>query len=236
MWYASDEPMPSTTSTPNAVVPLAVQLRGQRLAGRRAQPQAAQVLCGRLGVGDHRAHHRRHVHQDRRPVAGDQLEDPVGRGALGERDARAADAERVQRGEVAGVAEEQLRHRQHDVVRAEVEHAAGVAVVAEHRARRGVHARLGRAGAAGGELPDRDVVLRGRRGVQGVRRLRGERAQVVLVRAEVGVADDQQAVAALATPRASGRASPGRPRRPRRRCSRGSSGSPWPAGTCTPRR
>ena len=63
-----------------------------------------------------------------------ELEDPLRRRALGEDDPGGADAERVQRGQVARVAEEQLRHRQHDVVLPDVEHAAGVPVEAEQRA------------------------------------------------------------------------------------------------------
>ena len=43
-------------------------------------------------------------------MLGDQLEDSLRRRALGEDDAGGADAERVERGQVARVAEEELRH------------------------------------------------------------------------------------------------------------------------------
>ena len=112
---------------------------------------------------DHLGHHRRDVDEDRRAVLGDQLEDPLRRRALGEDDACGADAERVERGQVARVAEEELRHRQHDVVLADAEHAARVPLVAEHRAVHGMDGALRLPRAAGRELPERDVVLRRRR-------------------------------------------------------------------------
>ena len=96
-------------------------------------------------------------------MLGDQLEDPLRRRALGEDDPGAADAERVERGQVARVAEEELRHRQHDVVLADPEHALRVPVVAQHRAVHGMDGALRLAGAPGRELPERDVVLRRRR-------------------------------------------------------------------------
>ena len=73
-----------------------------------------------------------------------------------------ADPEREQCRQVAGIPEEQLRHRKDDVVRAETEHALRVALKADDRAARRVHAGLRLAGAPGGELPDRDVVARRR--------------------------------------------------------------------------
>ena len=124
--------------------PAVVQLLRQRLARGRAQAHrhARSCVCG-LRMGDHLRHHRRDIDKDRRPVLGDQLEDPLGRGALGEDDPGGADAEREERGEVARVAEEELRHGEHDVVVPEVEHAARVPVEAEHRAVRGVDAAFG---------------------------------------------------------------------------------------------
>ena len=108
------------------VEPAVVQLARQRLAGRRAHAQTGHVRCLAPAMSDgvdHLRHHRRHVDEDRRPVLGDQLEDPLRRRALREDDPRAADAERVERGQVARVAEEELRHGQHDVVLADPEHA-----------------------------------------------------------------------------------------------------------------
>ena len=124
MWYASDEPIPSTTSTPNAsshlrcssagsASPADVHSRSELRSCVDAEGCAtiALIIVGTFTriVGR---------------MPGDQLEDPLDGRAFRERDARAADAERVQRGQVPCVAEEQLRHRQHDVVRADVEHAA----------------------------------------------------------------------------------------------------------------
>ena len=233
--------MPSSTSTPNAVQPAAVQLLRQRLARRGAQPQARQVVVGLL---EHRADHRRHVDEDRRPVAGDELEDPLGRRALGEDDPSGADAERVQRRQVARVAEEQLRHRQHDVVLADVEHAARVVLEAAQRRLSAVHAGLGHAGRAGRELPDRDVVGRGGRGVERVRRLRDERVEARLALAQLVGRDAHRQQRARPGPVAQlgarlahaveRRRVDHAPRRPA--CSRGSTRSPWPAGRCRPRR
>ena len=108
---------------------------------------------------DHRRHHRRHLHHDGRAVQRDQLEEPLRRRPLGEDDPGAADAERKERGQVARVAEEELRHGQHDVVLGQAEHAECVPLEAEERVVRGMHRRLRRAGAPGRELPEGDVVL-----------------------------------------------------------------------------
>ena len=102
-------------------------------------------------------------------MLGDQLEDPLRGRALREDDPGGADAERVERGQVARVAEEELRHRQDDVVLADSEHALRVPVVAQHRAVHGMDGALRLAGAARRELPERDVVLRRRRGLELVR-------------------------------------------------------------------
>ena len=75
-------------------------------------------------------------------MLGDQLEDPLGRRALGEDDPGGTDAERVERGQVARVPEEELRHGEDDVVLADIEHAARVPLVAEHRAVHGMDGAL----------------------------------------------------------------------------------------------
>ena len=64
-------------------------------------------------------------------MLGDQAEDPLRGRALREDDPRGADAERVERRQVARVAEEELRDGQDDVVLADPEHAARVPLVAQ---------------------------------------------------------------------------------------------------------
>ena len=197
-----------------------------RGAGRTG-PASGPAMSGWV---DHRRHHRRNLDEDRRAVLGDQLEDPLRRRALGEDDARAADAERVQRGQVARVAEEELRHRQDDVVLADSEHAPRVPVEAEHRAVHGMDGALRLPRAAGRELPDRDVVLRRRR------RSSSSDASRRAARTEL--------LARRRAPAARRRPAPARSLAcvvvgdddPRVACTRGSRRSPSAAGTCTPRR
>ena len=129
---------------------------------------------------DHLRHHRRNVDEDRRAVLGDQLEDPLRRRALGEDDPGAADAERVERGQVARVPEEELRHRQHEVVLADPEHALRVPVVAQHRAVHRVDGAFRLPGAPGRELPERDVVLRRRRRLELVRHVCEARVELLV--------------------------------------------------------
>ena len=127
-------------------------------------------------------------------MTGDQPEDPLGCRALGEDDAGCADTERIERGKVTRVTEEQLRHGQHQVVLTDVEHPAGVPVEAQQRAVGGVHARLGFTGAARRELPDGDVVACRRRRLQGFRGLADEGVEAPLAGAEIvrRDADDEQ--------------------------------------------
>src|SRR4029079_18449136 len=106
----------------------------------------------------------------------DQLKDPLGRRALGEDDPRAADAEGVERGQVARVAEKELRDRQHDVVLADPEHALRVPSAAEDGAVHRVDGALGLARRPRRELPEGDVALRRRRWIEVVRELVEPRA------------------------------------------------------------
>ncbi len=95
-------------------------------------------------------------------MLGDQLEDPLRRRALGKDDPGGTDPERVERGKVTRVPEEELRNGEDDVVRPEIEDAARVPLEAEHRAVGGVDRSLRLPRRACRELPERDVVL-GRR-------------------------------------------------------------------------
>ena len=113
-------------------------------------------------------------------MLGDQLEDPLRRRALREDDPRAADAERVERGQVARVPEEEFRHGQHDVVLADPKHIACVPLVAEDGTVHGMDGALRPAGAARSELPERDVVLRGRRRLELVRKLLEPRPKLIV--------------------------------------------------------
>jgi hypothetical protein len=152
MWYASDDPMPSITSTPKVLSHL---------------------------MRDHRTHHGRHVDQDRRSIVGDQFEHQPGRAAFGERDSRASGPERKERHQIPRVTEEQLRHGQNPVFGTDREYSLGIPLEALKWTARGVHTSLGRAGAAGGELPDSDVVEIGRRGFELTRGGADQRAEVV---------------------------------------------------------
>ena len=96
---------------PERLEPAVVQVPRQRFAGRGAEAQAREILGRGIRVVDHLRHHRRDVDEDRRPVLGDEPEDPLRGRALREDDPGAADAERVQGGQVARVAEEELRDR-----------------------------------------------------------------------------------------------------------------------------
>ena len=169
-------------------------------------------------------------------MALDQLEHQLGRRAVGEHDPGRADAEREQRRHVAGVAEEQLRDRQHDVIGLHVEHPARVRLEAEQRRRHPVDARFRPAGAAGRELPDRDRIPVGRSGLQSGGRLSHERIERELAGAQLLCRhpDDEQpsGVARLSESR---QACCRRPPPPPRACSRGSTRSPWSGGTCRPR-
>ncbi len=159
---------------PEGVVPALVERFGQGLAGGGAQPQAAQIMSGGVGVIEHRLHHRGYVDEDGGPVARDQLEDQIGRGPVRKDDAAGANAEGEQGREVAGIAEEQLRHREDHVLGTDAQHASRVCVIAEQRAPRRVHARLGLTGATGGELPERDVVGTRGRGIEAGRLARDQ--------------------------------------------------------------
>jgi hypothetical protein len=87
-------------------------------------------------------------------------------GSCWEHDPRGADREGEERREVARVAEEELRHGQDDVVLADAENALRVPLAAEDGAVRRMDGRLWLTCAPGRELPDRDVVLGGRSGVE----------------------------------------------------------------------
>ena len=108
MWYASDRADPVQHLD-------AERLGSQRSCSsgalRPAEVQEARRRGIVLGMLEHLGHHRRNVGEDRRPVLGDQLEDALGGRALREDDPRGADGEREERSEIAGVAEEELRHR-----------------------------------------------------------------------------------------------------------------------------
>ena len=217
----------------------AMHLGGQRLAGGHDEAQAREVglLCSRMS--EHLRHHRRHVDEDRRPVALDQLEDALRGRPLREDDPGRTDPEREQRGHVAGVAEEELRHRQHPVALLVSEHASGVALEGDHGVVRSVHGRLRRPRAAGGELPQRLVVLRRRRRLEvvGLPRRRCRRTgsppdAAPPRRRRAGAAGRRGS----RSPRAWARAWSRRRRRPAPRCTPRSSDSPSPAGTCRPPR
>ena len=174
------------------------------------------------GMLEHLGHHRRNVDEDRRPVLGDQLEDALGGRALREDDPGGADGEREERGEIAGVAEEELRHREDHVVLAEAEDVLRVPLAAED-AVRGMDGRLRLPGRARRELPDRDVVLGGWRRISssGMPSRKPSRATTHLSR-PCDLADRPLGLLV-------------HDHDPRARVVPGSTRSPSAGGTCTPR-
>ena len=70
------------------VEPAPVNLRWQRLPRGKTQPQREVALVG-ARVLEHRAHHGRDLHHDRRAMQLDQVEEQLGRRAVAEDDAGA---------------------------------------------------------------------------------------------------------------------------------------------------
>ena len=139
--------------------PALAEMRRQRLAGRDAQPQpvgagaAAHVL-----VREQRGVERRHAVEDRRAVPAHELEHAVGRRPRRQQHGGGADRHRERHGVAHAVGEEQLRGREHDVVRADADHALAHQPRRAHR--RGVHVldALGVAGRARRVHPERHLV------------------------------------------------------------------------------
>ncbi len=155
-----------------AIAPALVQLLGQRLARRDAEPEGREVEPAlRLLHLQHRRVQGRHAEEERRPVPGDQLEHGVGRRAVRMEHGLAAHVEREVTGVAEAVGEEQLRRREDAVLLGHLEHLPRVRVAAVHHVVLEVNGALGPARRPGRVEPERGVVLR-RRG----RRERGRRA------------------------------------------------------------
>src|SRR5262245_32555667 len=144
------------------LLPAAVELGGERLPGRDADPQAREVVPRRLRMGDHRVDHRRDRGEDGRPPRVDLLEERLGGAPLREEAGARPDGEGEHQVRAGGVAEEELRDGDRDVRLPHPEDPLGVGLDVEGEVAVVVHCRLRAPRASGREEPAREVVASGR--------------------------------------------------------------------------
>ena len=159
--FVAEEYLPKTRTTDPRAYALylqAVQLGRQRFTGGQHQAQRFQVARFRPGQVQHGVDHRGHRREDRRPAAFDHVEEPRRLALLVEEHARGADGEREQQVGAGRVAEEQLRHRHRDVVRAKTEDAFPVQVCGVGKRSMCLHDTFRPSCRAAAEQPDCRVV------------------------------------------------------------------------------
>ena len=154
-----------------ALVPAAIELRRQRLARRHAEAERREVEPP-LGLlrGEHRGVERRDAEEDRGTLTRDQLEHRVRRRPLRVQHALPADAHREVARVAEAVGEEELGGRVHLVGRPEAEHLLRIGLGGDDHVVVEVDGSFGAARRARGVQPERDVVARGGRGLEGAGR------------------------------------------------------------------
>ncbi len=121
----------------------------------------------------------------------------LGRRRLGEEDRRGADGEGEQQVRAGGVAEEELGHREGDVVLAVAQRRLGVELGGVGERAVGLDHRLGPAGGAAGEEPDRRIVAARGDVVEVRRQLAGDRLEAGVAAAGRRAADQELGAGAV---------------------------------------
>ena len=148
-------------STPNRSRPALADMLGQRLAGRDAAGAAGRARAAAdAGSASMRGVERRHAAEDRRLMRAQSLEHRAGVGRSGSSTAVAPTAIGKVMRVAEPVGEEELRRREHHVVRADAEHLRAIGSAVALRLRMHVSHALRRAGRARGIEPERDFVRR----------------------------------------------------------------------------
>ena len=106
-----------------------IKFRRQGFARRQTAAQARQVIALACAFDlQHGVDHRRHAGEYRRTEFLNHLEHGLGGRTLGEQRRCAADGKRKEQIRPRRVAEKELRHRQRDVLRGDLQHLLGVAL------------------------------------------------------------------------------------------------------------